>query len=1497
MSPASSPLTTTKKTHGGARSGAGRPRGSTKAAKQAILRAQAQQVHKEETSTRTVPESQMAVSRLSTTRPQASGGAGLSNWWSTRVPQHNAPTLLQGPSSEPASTQPQPPALSSALQSIYTELALLTLDDPGFDPTQRIFNETVEDNPGDGVDEEENENENENEEELDKESRDAEAPLHSVNEQWLRTSLAGIQKDVELHGQPQCYCNGQLWIRPIDPIFALQRAATSGFSPDTLYLLPIFVWLPDCLPGRPDRFKCECGQSLNRHGYNPDPIARRVGTTSGSDYFLLTNRFLCPERRAQGRGCGKTFQGTDPLIQAQLPQYVQARFPVCISHRGALDNDEMDMMKITFAGRFGASPYSKMVQELKYLQHSRLEGMYLQAAAHFNFYGPEQIPSFSQFGDRSKYGGFTPSVKYLKGVFVGWFAAHRLHLDRIMSSISGKVLKGDHTYTIVDHQGHLPGGERIHEALYSNVNEHEEVRGYTLTPTQGFSSLTGYYQRMQTELVRHGYQPTELVYTDKPRAERNWFETNIPSLARDVQHISPDRFRHIELACNDILEDLMGLPVGEPLLLALDVKCNERGIRYIQIRSRKGNYVFYLPFITSPHHLPACLASVLTSTRIVKFGHRVRDTITSINQHWALELPKTGFVDLGQLAKLKGKVKNTTSSLSTLSGVVLKHRLPELTRTVWDGNVSADDVDVLAREVECSWGIVNALMGEKSTGLHLRDDEMHPGTLVTVFLQQRAVASGELVAHDGWWTIPNDEELRIKVTKAYSVVKLTEILVPGCMIAKHQQTLEWLNEHGQHAVVQTRTLRSRALEPPDSSDDDVDPSFGTPAPVSIPEDVEMEELPSVPLTTNTTQTLPGLADFPIDEDSDSDLEGDDPESTTDNLEQTILNALRDAGKTIRQGDANTNLASRVLDDAYHFIDRLLRLISKKHSAYKEFAHQLSKTIFIPDKGDEERVRKVLESKGISWEYAQRAKKAALDRRIRHFIPPPAKLGRDLQILFHSFRNIEDAADRKAGRGKFFSKAASHQADILVETAYMGFLSDPNGWSMYFLIGYDSDGLPLYRTFRGTNSLEGGVHMIIRRIFGSLNASLALTEALLANWFNRRNCRVGHYNRTGTRWKNHFDLWLLDKNVESAIEVGVETTFSEPRLLATRIATSETFGIIPISPEVAKEAEITILPTPNILSLAHDNDTHSNGLLRFSTKPMQLYRYLQIRQRTTVAVVPVHTRPEFELFKRNIAGFISTPLTANSGADDVCKITDYIAFAVFWNRRVRAQPAHVLNASERIYFKLPEQLLRHHKKTLQWTASRATLTLGSNTDALEPINSILKHPNRTAILLPVLEFEPIQVDFHKKDADVGVNLNSFNPMALRNERVAARVPAEPLSPTTITPVLRQPSPPPVAGPSNLAGLRPTYDPSVLHQTIISLGATDSRDYNALEIARPTKKVAADRPKKRCGLCVLAKCKSAEDCPGSGARRLCMHITDAAHAAGMNQRVRKRAVKCT
>ena len=188
------------------------------------------------------------------------------------------------------------------------------------------------------------------------------------------------------------------------------------------------------------------------------------------------------------------------------------------------------------------------------------------------------------------------------------------------------------------------------------------------------------------------------------------------------------------------------------------------------------------------------------------------------------------------------------------------------------------------------------------------------------------------------------------------------------------------------------------------------------------------------------------------------------------------------------------------------MDQLLRLLSKKHSAFRSFAHDFSEAIFIHDKNDVACVKAVLDAKGISWEFSICAKASILNRRIQRYIPPRKILHERLKTLFDAYKDIV-CSTQNGRRTPFFTKDARQMADRLLETARLGFLSDPPGIPLYYKMGTDKDGLTIYCTIWGTNSVEGGVHMAVRWVFGSLQASPELAECLLLNWILRHNLMV------------------------------------------------------------------------------------------------------------------------------------------------------------------------------------------------------------------------------------------------------------------------------------------------------------------------------------------------------------------------------------------------------
>ena len=135
---------------------------------------------------------------------------------------------------------------------------------------------------------------------VDAEKAQIESEADTVKSGVLKEYLKGVLESIKFQieesdlNQPECYYQGTFWMRPHNPVFALyaSRECDPAMTPTELYHWDIFVWLPDRLPGSPDKFKCACRHDLTLNGWNDNPIARQVKSLH-HDYFLLTNHFLC----------------------------------------------------------------------------------------------------------------------------------------------------------------------------------------------------------------------------------------------------------------------------------------------------------------------------------------------------------------------------------------------------------------------------------------------------------------------------------------------------------------------------------------------------------------------------------------------------------------------------------------------------------------------------------------------------------------------------------------------------------------------------------------------------------------------------------------------------------------------------------------------------------------------------------------------------------------------------------------------------------------------------------------------------------------------------------------------------------------------------------------------------------------------------------------------------------------------------------------------------
>jgi hypothetical protein len=184
-------------------------------------------------------------------------------------------------------------------------------------------------------------------------------------------------------------------------------------------------------------------------------------------------------------------------------------------------------------------------------------------------------------------------------------------------------------------------------------------------------------------------------------------------------------------------------------------------------------------------------------------------------------------------------------------------------------------------------------------------------------------------------------------------------------------------------------------------------------------------------------------------------------------------------------------------------------IPKVHGLRDEFRSRFRDTLFVCDPEDKAKVEDYLSSRGKSFEDMMNQKPDWVKRRVRRVVPPKEALYPDVKCLFDTFGPLRCAA---SGR-RLFDAEAEQQARNVLAAINQGQVSDPPGVAFYFLVGYDKDGLPLYRCTRGTNSIEGGVHQNIIRKFGSFGASPELADCMLAEYRLRHNIDVSFVNFT------------------------------------------------------------------------------------------------------------------------------------------------------------------------------------------------------------------------------------------------------------------------------------------------------------------------------------------------------------------------------------------------
>ncbi|KAF8177325.1 hypothetical protein K438DRAFT_1770092 [Mycena galopus ATCC 62051] len=197
---------------GGSRVGSGRPPNKTKAVAPPVqIRTQPQPIGN---SLSADTAARRTVNQVTNSIPTNTDG-----FFGTRVSQQ--PRVVGYPD-QPSAAPVQPPSTRTTIAQLKNEIAILAADNSTDGSTDIIFDESLGDGDGDGEGEGEADD-SVNAEIAQKETEEAEVKILSENHQWLQTTLDQIVKDTNGRlKMSRCYKNGQFWVQPIDPVFALK---------------------------------------------------------------------------------------------------------------------------------------------------------------------------------------------------------------------------------------------------------------------------------------------------------------------------------------------------------------------------------------------------------------------------------------------------------------------------------------------------------------------------------------------------------------------------------------------------------------------------------------------------------------------------------------------------------------------------------------------------------------------------------------------------------------------------------------------------------------------------------------------------------------------------------------------------------------------------------------------------------------------------------------------------------------------------------------------------------------------------------------------------------------------------------------------------------------------------------------------------------------------------------------------------------------------------
>ncbi|GAA5803754.1 hypothetical protein HPULCUR_009238 [Helicostylum pulchrum] len=252
--------------------------------------------------------------------------------------------------------------------------------------------------------------------------------------------------------------------------------------------------------------------------------------------------------------CRTKFSGCDQDIVKQLNPGHQRAFPAILTHKSGISKDLCNVMRPLFQHGVGPNRLSKVIRILYTQRFDELQFVYYNGINDFkpnvasqllNGAESQTFDQFSNFSDRMKYNGYTPSSNYLSYVYSSLVAEYQIFIDQHTSQFDGIILKLDHSFKIIKHMGKVNDISTFN-GLFTVLNEYGEIRMQLLVPAKGHSCLRPSFNNMMNSYRKYNLDMPQVAYTDNVTGDRKFLEEVIPSLTENVLHVAPSQAELID---------------------------------------------------------------------------------------------------------------------------------------------------------------------------------------------------------------------------------------------------------------------------------------------------------------------------------------------------------------------------------------------------------------------------------------------------------------------------------------------------------------------------------------------------------------------------------------------------------------------------------------------------------------------------------------------------------------------------------------------------------------------------------------------------------------------------------------------------------------------------------------------------------------------------------------------------------------------------------------